>query len=253
MVSGLAHLNFYYSYQWTNNSDNSTLTTNSTILFPSLTLFDAGEYTCKINASSSSFVSGYVIATKRYGLYVRSKQLNWFPLINSLCLSYTLVPEPSSVMIMSSPQKIYNGSNFTLDCIITLNMSIIAVLQSLKVSVNLTGPANYKTMMPEIQISEENSLQKTVSDTINLADSLRTGTYTCAAKVVAINSSYLVTSSIKLVSTDITISTIILHYIFQVLLLIFTFSSNSFSSKCHLNIIKLNFSANLLDEREHYR
>ena len=89
----------------------------------------------------------------------------------------------------------------------------MTMLQSLKISVNLTGPANYSRMIPEVQLLHENSLQYNTSDTINSADSRHTGTYTCAAKVAAVNSlSYFVTSSSKSVSTEITISMIICYY-----------------------------------------
>ena len=116
-------------------------------------------------------------------------------------------------MINSSPQKIYNGLNFILHCNITLSMAIMTMLQSLKISVNLTGPANYSRMIPKVRLLHENSLQYNTSDTINSADSRRTGTYTCAAKVAVNSLSYLVTSSSKSVSTEITISMIICYII----------------------------------------
>ena len=88
-VSGLDHLNPGLSYQWTNGS---ILTTDSTIMFASLTLPDAGEYTCKVNASSRNFVSGFVMGTKNYSLYMRSKQSDFCQ------LELTIVP-----LLLQSP------------------------------------------------------------------------------------------------------------------------------------------------------
>ena len=119
---------------------------------------------------------------------------------------------------MSSPSKIYNGLNFTLYCNIILSTEVKVVLQSVKISVNLTGPASYR-MIPEVQPLEESSLKYSTSDTINSSDSLRTGNYTCTAKVLTIDSSsYLVTSSSISATTEIAISMILCMLCLQLML-----------------------------------
>lgn len=74
-VSDLAHLNPEITYQWVigHYGNESVLTANSTISFPSLTLSDAGEYTCKVNVSSGLFTTGYALGMKNYSLRIRSK------------------------------------------------------------------------------------------------------------------------------------------------------------------------------------
>lgn len=179
------------------------ITTNSTISFPSLTLFDAGEYACNVSVSSDYFVDRNVMGIKSYNLSIKCKLMAQIVAAQSNLYDAPLipVPEPSSVLLMSSPQMIFAGSNFTLHCNITLSMDVSEVLGSLKISVNWTGP-DYE-MIQEAQQLGENSLQYNASI---LVSSDLDGNYTCAVQVKVIDSLYLITSSPKLDSTEITIS-----------------------------------------------
>ena len=71
-----------FAYQWTNNSesDHSTISNRSTIVFSKLKLSNAGKYKCKVNVSSNYFVKGYVIGSNTYNLSIKSKQMYQFTL-----------------------------------------------------------------------------------------------------------------------------------------------------------------------------
>ena len=72
-VSGLDSLsiNPSFAYQWF--KDNKVVCNSSMLLFPSFTLSNAGNYTCKVNVSSSYFNAGNVIRMKSYSLFIRHK------------------------------------------------------------------------------------------------------------------------------------------------------------------------------------
>ena len=108
------------------------------------------------------------------------------------------VPKPSSVIVTSSPQEIFAGSNFTLHCAITLSAD--AQDASRSVSVTWIRPSNTNIIASEVQQSSD-SLMYSSEIQINSSDA---GNYSCEAKVVAI-SSYLTPSSISN-TTEIVIS-----------------------------------------------
>ena len=249
-VSGLVHLNPVFTYQWTNNSDGFMLTTNSIISFPSLTLYDAGEYTCKVSVSSDYFVGRNVTGMKNYGLSIKRKLMTQIVAAQSNVYDapFTSVPEPSSVVLMSSPQMIFAGSNFTLHCSITLSIDVSEVLGSLRISVNWTGPADHGRMIQQLD-ADGNSLHYNTS--ILVGSSLG-GTYTCAVQVKVIDSSYLISSSPLSGSTEVNISMCYLMLQCMISYVVcFIFSSSPLTSKLQkLAIIKLNFCGNCLDERE---
>ena len=110
------------------------------------------------------------------------------------------VPKPSSVIVTSSPQEIFAGSNFTLHCAITLSADDQGVSRS--VSVTWIGPSNTNIIASEVQQSSD-SLMYSAEIQINSSGG---GNYSCEAKVVAISSSYLTPSSILSNTTEIVIS-----------------------------------------------
>ena len=199
-----------YAYRWTQDSGNPISENGSTISFFSLKLSNAGKYTCEVNVSSDNFVDGYVTGMDSYNLSIKSKQI----LISQCCVNgafLNLVPEPSTVMVASSPQEIYAESSFTIHCNITLSMDVKEVLGSLEIFVNWTGPGPlYIGMMAsKVQQSDEYSLMYSTSISINSVDHSHDGNYTCAAQVAVVNSSYLITSSTEAESVEITISMLI--------------------------------------------
>ena len=99
------------------------------------------------------------------------------------------VPKPSSVIVTSSPQEIFAGSNFTLHCVITLSADDQDVSRS--VSVTWIRPSNTQITASEVQQLSD-SLMYSAEIQINTSDA---GKYSCEAKVVAINASYLTPSS----------------------------------------------------------
>jgi hypothetical protein len=95
-------------------------------------------------------------------------------------------------MVTGSPQRIYAGWNFTLDCIIILSMDVNEVLGSLETLVKWSGPV-FEMMTSEVkQLS--GSLMYSTSILINSANHSHAGNYTCAAQIRAVNSLYLTTS-----------------------------------------------------------
>ena len=110
-----------------------------------------------------------------------------------------------SVTVSHISEKIYVGSTFSLDCNITLSMDVKEVLESLEISVKWIGPE----MASEVKQLDTDSLMYSTSISINSADHSHDGTYTCAAQVRAVNSSYLVTSSTASASIEIIISMLI--------------------------------------------
>ena len=122
------------------------------------------------------------------------------------CCSFSPVPEPSSVTVSRSPEMIYAGSNFTLKCNITLSMNVEEVLGSLEIYVKWSGLG---IGMIGSEVKKPASLMCSTSILINSANHSHDGNYTCDAKVRAINSPYLVTSSKTSKSVEITISMLI--------------------------------------------
>jgi hypothetical protein len=120
-------------------------------------------------------------------------------------LLFSPVPEPSSVTVSPSSEKIYAGSSFTLECNIGLSMNVNEVLRSLEIFVNWRGPA-IGMMSSEVIRSDNDSLMYSASISINSANHSLAGSYTCDVQVRAINSPYLITSSPKFGSVEITIS-----------------------------------------------
>ena len=117
------------------------------------------------------------------------------------------VPEPSSVTVSRSPEMIYAGSNFTLECNITLSMNVEEVIiGSLELSVKWIHSG---IEMIGSEVKKSASLMSSTSISINSANHSHDGTYTCDAQVRAINSSYLVASSKTSEPVEITISMLI--------------------------------------------
>jgi hypothetical protein len=84
-------------------------------------------------------------------------------------------------------------------------MDVNEVLGSLEIVVKWSGPA-IGMMSSEVIQSDSDSLMYSTSISINSANHSHAGNYTCAAQVRAINSPYLITSSPKFGSVEITIS-----------------------------------------------
>lgn len=115
----------------------------------------------------------------------------------------TSVPKPSSVVVTSSPQEIFAGSNFTLHCAITLSVDVQDVLRS--VSVTWIRPSNTNITASEVQQLSDSLNMYSAEIQINSSDAGNC-MYSCEAQVVAINSSYLTPSSTLANTTEILIS-----------------------------------------------
>ena len=115
------------------------------------------------------------------------------------------VPKPSSVIVTSSPQEIFAGSNFTLHCAITLSVDVQDVSRS--VSVTWIRPSNTQITASEVQQLSD-LLMYSAEIQINSNDA---GNYSCEAKVVTVNASYLIPSLTLANTTEIVIS--MCHYL----------------------------------------
>ena len=101
------------------------------------------------------------------------------------------------------PDVIFAGSNFTLECTITLDM-VIETVGPVDVSVQWTGPL--ESGSPAVQEIHEDSFHYSSELQFGSVSSSHSGNYTCQANVIAINSSHLIPTSLASVSVIIDIS-----------------------------------------------
>ena len=76
-VSGTEDLDHTLTYRWTKNNGTQTQvgTNSSTLSFSSLTLSNAGEYTCEITVTSS-FLKEDKVTTSKHTVNISSKQMS---------------------------------------------------------------------------------------------------------------------------------------------------------------------------------
>ena len=108
-----------------------------------------------------------------------------------------------------SPDVIFAGSNFTLECIITVDMENKTIPGPIDVYVQWTGPLELGS--PAVQQANSDGFHYSSRLQFGSTSYNHSGNYTCQAKV-SINSSYLASSSLSSDSVTIDISKCLLIF-----------------------------------------
>ena len=117
---------------------------------------------------------------------------------------HILAPVPSPTVMVNQLQSttLFVGSNFTLNCVIMLNMELVH--SGRQVFVKWTGP--FKIEGTEVQQSNGSHLQYTTQIHVAEASLNHSGNYSCEAQVMATTSQYLISSMLSVDTIKIDIS-----------------------------------------------
>ena len=169
-------------YHWRQNGRIIPEETQETLMLPSLTLSDAGNYACEVTLNSRNYSANNI------SVMLESR----FVLIDhyhcNISLSFSLVPAPLSVVVISNiPNSIRPiGANVSLTCTVELSP---AVDVQVTVSTEWRGPAGfYDTNMAQPDTDNTSYSSMVI---ISSFENINSGDYTCIAEVVVSFSQYL--------------------------------------------------------------
>ena len=202
-VTGADRLNATITYQWFKDNTGVSGETQSTLSFSSLSLSDAGQYSCDVTVSSTLLSQPIAKMSNTWDLTLQSKynfSLMFCYLIVELSHS---VPPLTAVTVTASPDgTIFTGSSLTLTCSIELSEAV-----NIAVTVNTvwSGPPGTQFTTTTSVASMVTATTYTSTATISSVETSDSGEYTCTATVSSTSNSFVLASGGALGSTSVTV------------------------------------------------
>ena len=192
-VTGDENLNPTITYQWTRNNGTMTQvgTNSNTLSFSSLSLSDAGRYTCSVTVSSPYLNSNVMaLSSSSEDVVFECKLANECNRIIVKGVVFRTVPNPSVTITTTPPSPILDGTDVTVSCAVKMGQGVVdSDLSLLMVDAQLSRDGTPLTLSGPT-VTGTTFTYTTQLDSFGRNDS---GNYTCSATVTRVQqtSTYL--------------------------------------------------------------